>query len=93
MINAFATLTITDPEQLATYRAVAAGALAKHGGQVAAASPDITRLEGGDAAPDMAALLQFPDRDSAMAWINDPDLADIHARRRGAGQSTIILLG
>ncbi|MCK0122530.1 hypothetical protein MWU61_18395, partial [Loktanella sp. F6476L] len=35
----------------------------------------------------------IPDKDAAIAWSTDPELADVHALRRGAGASDILLLG
>jgi uncharacterized protein (DUF1330 family) len=93
MINAFVTLTVTDPDRLARYRSAAGDALAKHGGRLVTASPVVTLLEGAGDAPDMAALLEFESREGALAWINDPDLAQVHDDRRGSGASTILLLG
>ncbi|SEL55871.1 Uncharacterized conserved protein, DUF1330 family [Roseovarius azorensis] len=93
MTYAYVALTIANPESLAAYRARAAEALAAHGGSVVSASRDLVALEGAPTLPDMAAILSFPDRAAAEAWINDPAFADIHALRRGAGQSDIILLG
>jgi uncharacterized protein (DUF1330 family) len=93
MIYAYVSLTITNPESLAKYREVAADALAKHGGKVEAASREFTVLEGAPSAPDMAAVLSFPNKDAALAWANDPEIANVHALRRGAGASDIVLLG
>jgi len=93
MIYAYVALKITDPTQLAAYRDVAADALAKHGGEVLTAAREFTTLDGAPETPDMVALLIFPDKDSAIAWSNDPELAEVHALRRGAGASDIFLLG
>ncbi|WP_341367353.1 DUF1330 domain-containing protein [Yoonia sp. BS5-3] len=93
MIYAYASLTITKPEALAAYREKAAAALALHGGKIEAASADLHAIDGVPPIPDAAALLSFPDRDAALGWINDPALADVHALRRDAGASDIILLG
>ena len=93
MIYVYAKLTVKKPEALEQYREVAGAALAKHGGSVQSASGEFTTLDGAPDAPDVAALLSFPDRDAALAWANDPDLADVHALRRSAGGSDILLLG
>ncbi len=93
MIYAFVALKIANPDMLAAYRDRAADALAAHGGSVVAASKGTTALEGTPPLPDMAAILSFPDRAAAEAWISDPALAEIHALRRGVGQSDITLLG
>lgn len=93
MIHAVAKMTIKDPEMLAAYRAQAAQALSRHGGAVVTATPNPTMLEGDGPAPNMMALLSFPDRDAALSWINDPELAPVHAKRNAAGQSEILLIG
>ena len=93
MIYAYAKLTVTNPESLEQYRDVAGEALAKHGGKVESASKEFTVLDGAPDAPNVAAILSFPDRDSALAWAKDPELQDVHALRRGAGGSDILLLG
>ncbi|MBS9717947.1 DUF1330 domain-containing protein [Pseudohalocynthiibacter aestuariivivens] len=93
MIYATVHISITNKDSLSAYREKAGDALAKHGGAVLSAAPSPAVLEGDIPAPDMAAVLSFPDRDSALAWINDPELADTHALRRGAGSSAIVLVG
>jgi uncharacterized protein (DUF1330 family) len=93
MIYAFAKLTITDPQALAEYRDVAGEALAKHGGKIETATGSFTVLDGAPETPNVAALLSFPDKDAALAWAGDPALSDVHALRRSAGASDILLLG
>ncbi len=93
MIYAFAKLTVNNPDALAAYREQAGPALARHGGKVEQATAETSALDGSPDLPDVAALLSFPDRDAALAWINDPELAEIHGLRRSAGASDIILMG
>lgn len=93
MPYAIAHLTITNPDMLAAYREKAGAALAKHGGKIETATAEFTPIEGNPNAPQIAALLSFPSKDDALAWVNDPELQDIHALRRGAGQSDILFLG
>lgn len=90
--HAIAMLRITNPDSLTAYREQAAAALARHGGEVVQASPAPQILEGNPTLPDMMALLRFPDRAAAEAWKADPDLAEVHALRAGAGTSDILLL-
>lgn len=92
MVYAYAKLIIKKPDSLALYRDQAGAALARHGGKVEAASKDTTVLDGTPDMPDVGALLSFPDRASALAWANDPELEEIHALRRDAGRSDIVLL-
>ena len=92
MIYAMVLLAITDREKLAAYRNAAGSVLARHDGKLVAAAPEPTVLEGTITAPDIAAVLSFPERESALAWINDPDLKDVHELRRTGADSSIILL-
>lgn len=93
MIYAIAHLTVTNKDAMTQYRDVAGEALAKHGGKVEAATGEFTVLDGNPTAPNVAALLSFPDKDAALGWANDPELTDVHALRRSAGTSDILLLG
>ncbi|WP_421982266.1 DUF1330 domain-containing protein [Roseibium sp.] len=91
-VQALAMITVTDRETLGAYREKAADALAKHGGSVVAADPEVTVLEAAGDAPNIAALLSFPSVEAAKAWREDPSLADIHALRNKGGKSTIVVL-
>ncbi|NVK96119.1 DUF1330 domain-containing protein [Ruegeria pomeroyi] len=93
MIYAVFKARVTDPAALATYREQAGAALARHGGKVEAATPAASALDGTPDIPDVAAVLSFPDAAAARAWIDDPTLADLHALRRSAGKTEILLLG
>lgn len=90
--HAVVMLRITNPDSLAQYRDKAADALARHGGEVVQASPELKILEGAPILPDALAIVRFPDRTAAQAWIEDPDLQGVHALRTGAGTSDIILM-
>lgn len=93
MIYAYAALTVTDPANLASYSEKAGEALAKHGGQIVAATTATSMLDGNPNRPDAAALISFPDKEAALAWAHDPALEEVHALRRSAGASDILLLG
>ena len=93
MNYAYAHINITNPASIAAYREKAGAALSKHGGALVTATPEATNLEGPLAVPSLAVLLSFPDKAAALAWINDPELASVHELRRGAGESSVILLG
>lgn len=89
---AFVNLTITNPDSFAAYRERAGDALKKHGGVPLEVSKDPEVIEGTATAPTVAVILTFPDRAAAKAWINDPELAEVHALREGSGSSNIILM-
>ena len=93
MIYAIATLSIENINKLNTYREHAAQALAKHGGKVVSTSATPLGIEGAPDLADAIAILSFPDKESSLNWINDADLAEVHALRRSAGRSEISLLG
>ena len=93
MIYAYVNMNISHPENLAKYREHASSALAKHGGAVLVAGKNNKVVEGSATAPDMAAVLSFPDEDSAHSWISDPELADVHELRENSGDVSIILIG
>lgn len=92
MIYATVELTITAPESFAAYGAKAGAALSKYGAQPIAMSTAPERIEGEGDVPTRVVILSFPDKEAALGWINDPEFAEVHALRRGAGQSEILLL-
>ena len=90
--HAIVTLSIKDPDTLAAYREKAGAALAKYKAEPLDVSQEAQIIEGDVTAPDVTVILTFPDRDHALGWINDPELASTHALRQGAGTSNIILM-
>ena len=90
--HAVVTLRVTNPESLGQYREKAGEALARHGGAVVQASPELTAIEGTPDLPTAMAIVRFPDRAAATAWIEDPDLQAVHDLRRNSGTTEIILL-
>lgn len=92
MVYAYANIIVTAPESLAAYKEKAGDALSKHGGRVVQATPQQTVLEGTRSEMGLGAILEFETADAAKAWINDPELSEVHALRRGAGKSTVTLM-
>jgi len=89
---ALVTVSVNDPEKFAAYREVAGPAMAKHGVSPLAVSGEAQILEGEGPAPNVTVILQFEDRESALGWINDPEIAHVHQMRNDAGESRIILM-
>ncbi len=85
-----AQLEVHDFETFKEYQTLADCAEAKHGGAAIAGGADSVTIEGG--IQGVSVLLKFPDREAAMAWFNDPELAATHALRNKASKSTITLL-
>ena len=89
---AIVTVTVDNPETFENYRAKAPEAMARHKAEAVAVSREAQVIEGKGPAPDVAVILSFPDRDHALAWINDPEFAHVHALREASGRSQVVLL-
>ena len=83
---------ITNSGRMAGYRAVAADALAKHGGKIVVPPTPPERIEGPAEAPAAIVLLSFPDAAAARAWRDDPELASVHAMRREGADISFFLI-
>ena len=81
-----------DPETLQKYMAVGREAVERHGGRPVAGGPEVKVLEENGGGIPVKVLLSFPDATSAEAWINDPELAEVHDLRRNGAHTTITLL-
>ncbi|MCF4099575.1 DUF1330 domain-containing protein [Maritalea mediterranea] len=88
---ALITLVIKDQEKLAAYLKVGGPAVAKHNGKAIAGGPDAQPLQTPHGET-KGVVLQFPSAEHVTAWLNDPDLADIHALRNEAADTTILSL-
>lgn len=93
MIYAYVTMNISNQTSLAAYKEKAGDALSKHSGSVVAMARETTVLEGRIEQHDVTAILSFPDKAAALAWRQDPELAQTHALREGSGDTAILLLG
>jgi uncharacterized protein (DUF1330 family) len=83
---------LKDPDRMAEYRAVAANALAKHGGKIVKPPTRPERIEGDAEAPKAIVLLSFPTSAAARAWRDDPELAGVHAMRHAGADITFFLI-
>lgn len=81
-----------DPERMNEYRAVAADALAKHGGKIVVPPVPPERIDGEAEPPAAIVLLSFPSSENARAWMGDPELASIHAMRRDGADVSLFLV-
>lgn len=77
------TYDVSDPEQYAQYNPgsnhITGATVAKHGGEIIVATNDVIRLHGADTATKV--IIQFPSREAAQAWDNDPEYAPAKAIR------------
>jgi uncharacterized protein (DUF1330 family) len=81
-----------DKDALEAYFKLGGPAVKKHGGAPIAGGPDKRLIEDNGSGPGIHVLLKFPDEGAVDAWMQDPDLADVHALRRQGARTTMTLL-
>jgi uncharacterized protein (DUF1330 family) len=79
-----ADVKLTDDSWVPSYAAVVHDIAARHGGRYLARSGNIETIEGEGLDTTLVALIQFPDRASLDAFVNDPDYAP-YAKARQEG--------
>jgi len=67
-----ADVTVTNPEDYAAYRPLAAASVAQHGGRFIARGGAVESLEGGWS-PSRIVIIEFPSMAAARAWYDSPD--------------------
>ena len=88
---ALVTLVEKDAEKLSEYLAIGGPAVAKHGGKPVAGGPDAKPLQQPHG-PTRGVVLQFPTADHITQWLEDPELAEVHALRNAGADVTILSL-
>lgn len=83
---------LKNADRMAEYRAVAAEALAKHGGKIVVPPTPPERVEGEAEPPKAIVLLSFPTAEAAHAWSQDPELTPVHEMRRAGADISFFLL-
>lgn len=66
-------MKVRDASWREDYRANVPAILARFGGEYLAATPNVEVVEGDAAAPDMGAILQFPDRAALKGFLSSDD--------------------
>jgi uncharacterized protein (DUF1330 family) len=74
---------VTDPERYAQYRPLAAESIEAAGGRYLARGGEIEVLEG-EPPPGRTVVVQFPDRQAALAWYHGEAYTAARAVREGA---------
>ena len=86
-------LNIRNTDWLEKYQAPTAALIAKHGGRYLAAGGAMEQVEG-DSLPSATVLLEFPTKEAALAWYNDPEYAPlIELRRTGSDGNVFFVEG
>jgi uncharacterized protein (DUF1330 family) len=85
------TMSIHDPETYRKYTALTPATLQRYGGKFLTRGDTVTTVEGGPAFTERLVLIEFPDRETALAWYNDADYQSAAAFRRMASAGRMIL--
>ncbi|WP_424983602.1 DUF1330 domain-containing protein [Maritalea sp. S77] len=88
---ALITLVVKDQEKLAAYLKVGGPAVAKHEGKAIAGGPGSLSLQTPHGET-RGVVLEFPTPDHLTAWLQDPELAEVHALRNAGADTTILSL-
>jgi uncharacterized protein (DUF1330 family) len=82
---------IDDPQTMTGYMAQAPATVESYGGKYLVRTPDIEVLEG-EADYDRMVVLEFPDREKALAWYHSEEYRELRETRWSASQAHIVVL-
>lgn len=88
---AFGEITVTDFDWVRAYLAGVNAFIEKHGGKVLARTLDMTKVEGERAPPTNVILVEFPSKEAATAFFEDPDYQPLRATRLAGSISEMTL--
>jgi uncharacterized protein (DUF1330 family) len=81
-----------DTDWLPDYLSLVPDLVKKHGGSYVVQTGEIERLEGTREPTDAIVILEFPDREAALGFMNDPEYESPKAARlRGTISETILV--
>ncbi|MEM1387035.1 MAG: DUF1330 domain-containing protein [Pseudomonadota bacterium] len=78
----------TDDTWIPDYLPTANALVAKHGGRYLARTASHEQVEGSEAAAALRIILEWPSKEAAMAFMDDPDYAP-HLAARTAGSTSV----
>jgi len=87
-----AEVSVTDPAWIPDYAGVVHDIAAKHGGRYLSRSGVIDTVEGPENEDTVIALIQFPDKASAHAFVADADYAPYKKAREDGARSRIRII-
>jgi uncharacterized protein (DUF1330 family) len=82
---------VTDLEKMEEYKALAAPAVAKHGGKYLSRGGPMEDIENEWDAPRVT-LLEFPSVEAAKTFYNSPDYQEAKSKREGAARFIMTIL-
>ncbi|MDH3420953.1 MAG: DUF1330 domain-containing protein [Gammaproteobacteria bacterium] len=86
-----ANIRVNDAERYKDYVANVPALIAKHGGEYRVRGGEFEVLEG-QWTPDRLVVLEFPDREAALAFYNDPDYAPFRSLRQSVTDSSVVIV-
>ena len=86
-----ADITVHDAEQYREYVENVPALIRKHGGVYRVRGGDLQTLEG-DWSPSRLIVLEFPDRDAALAFHNDPEYEPYRNLRQSISDSRLVIV-
>lgn len=84
-----ASVLVKDDKWVPEYAAKVHDIAAKHGGKYLSRSGNIDVLEGEPQEATLIALIQFPNKEAAMAFANDPEYAPFGKARQAGSESRL----
>jgi uncharacterized protein (DUF1330 family) len=85
-------LDVHDPSWLGDYVAPTRAIAERHGARYLAAGTEVEHVEGDGAVPDSVVLIEFPDRASAKAFLDDPEYKPLKALRQAGSTGNFYLV-
>ena len=86
-----ADITVHDAERYREYVENVPALIRKHGGVYRVRGGDLQILEG-DWSPSRLIVLEFPDRDAALAFHNDPEYEPYRNLRQSISDSSLVIV-
>ena len=85
-----ADITVHDPERYKDYVRQVPDIIARHGGRyrVRGGNPDVRE---GSWLPERLVVIEFPSREKALDFLNDPDYRPVAAIRHAAASTSLIV--
>jgi uncharacterized protein (DUF1330 family) len=82
---------VTDAEQYARYRPLAAASVEQYGGRYVVRGGSAEVLEG-DRVPNRLVVIEFPDVESARRWYHSPEYGEAKDTRAGAAVGSFVVV-
>lgn len=87
-----ADVTVTDDAWVPDYAAHVHQIAARHGGRYLSRSGNLDTLEGTPLGSTLVALIEFPSKEAARAFVDDPEYAPFGAARKSGSVSNLHLI-